>query len=433
MVKESVGFLEEAVQAAKRGDSGGARSLLLRASESEPDNELIWLWLAHLSTSPADKTSYLRRVLAIHPGHEVARAELADVLRAEGVALARAGSRRRARELLEGSLALDEGKEDSWLWLAAVAETREERRRCLKKVLEINPRHRHALALLDLPELRDPTKPAAPGAETPNAEPSGSAAPSGSFAPKRCPLCRGVGFTGERCSWCRAHFSLGDLRALVRNAEVDRDLVAAGLRRLAGLPGGAENFDVQFVLGLGYLNLGRLDEGIHALEGASRLRPGDGLIATQLDVLKLWRRGKPTSKPVRRGRVLAVDDSPTVLKLVASSLEPHGFEVEAAAAGLEALARLREAKPDLVLLDINLPGMDGYQVCKIIKSDPVLKSVPVVFLSGRGGLFDRMRGRLAGSSDHVQKPFEPQALLELVERFVAAGREPGAAGAARTA
>ncbi|HXU30597.1 MAG TPA: response regulator [Thermoanaerobaculia bacterium] len=407
---EGAGLLQEAVQAAKRGDGGAARSLLLRASESEPGNDLVWLWLAHLSTSPADKASYLRRVLAIHPGHEVARAELADALRSEGVAAAKGGARRRARELLESSIELDDGKEDSWLWLAAVAETKEQRRACLERVLAIDPGHRHALALLDLPELRQAPKAAA--------SPPGEVAAAAGAA-RRCPLCRGVGFSGARCSWCRSLFALDDLRALVRNAEVDREMVGAGLRRLEGLPGGRDNFDVQLAFGLGLLNLGRIDEGIPHLEIASRLRPDDAVVAAQLDVLKLWRRGRQaTARPARRGSVLVVDDSPTVLKLVASSLEPHGFEVTTAAAGLEALARLREKRPNLVLLDINLPGMDGYQVCKIIKADPNLGKVPVVFLSGRGGLFDRMRGRLAGSSEHVQKPFEPQALLALVERFV---------------
>lgn len=413
---EGAGLLQEAVQAAKRGDGGAARSLLLRASANEPGNDLVWLWLAHLSTSPADKEAYLRRVLAIRPGHEVARAELADTLRSRGVAAAKAGSRQRARTLLESSIELDDNKEDSWLWLAAVAESKAERRRCLLRVLAIDPRHRHALALLDLPELRQEPQEAAIYADQ-------RAAPAG--ATRRCPLCRGVGFSGARCSWCRALFSLADLRALVRNAEVDREMVGAGLRRLAGLAGATDNFDVQFALGLGLLNLGRIDEGIPHLARAGDLRPDDELIAMQLDVLKLWRRGREAARPARRGSVLAVDDSPTVLKLVASSLEPHGFEVATAAAGLEALSRLRERRPDLVLLDINLPGMDGYQVCKIIKADSALSKVPVVFLSGRGGLFDRMRGRLAGSSEHVQKPFEPQALLALVERFVTAGQGLG--------
>jgi hypothetical protein len=155
VMTEGAALLQEAVHAAKRGDDGIARSLLLRASEIEPSLDLIWLWLARLSSSPADKTSYLRRVLALQPGHEVARSELADILSQEGIAAAKGGSRKRARTLLESSIELDSGKVDSWLWLAAVSETKEERRRNLARVLAIDPLHRQALALLDLLDARD--------------------------------------------------------------------------------------------------------------------------------------------------------------------------------------------------------------------------------------------------------------------------------------
>ena len=402
VVTEGTGLLQEAVQAAKRGDSGGARSLLLRASEIEPSNDRVWLWLANLAASVDDRIRYLRRVLSEHPGHEVARGELAGVLLAQGIEAAKGGSKRRSRELLEEALALDDTREDVWLWLAAIAPNVSEQRRCLERVLAINPNHRHALALLDLPALR--------------AEPAPRPQPG-----RRCSLCRGIGFSGERCSWCRALFSLADLKSMLKNSGADRELIAAGLRRLAGVPGIEESFDAQLALGLGHLNLGQPDDGIVHLAVANRLRPEDALLAAQLEVLRVWRhRAAAPERLLRRGQVLVVDDSPTVLKLVAKSLEPHGFRVRTAGAGLEALARMREARPDLILLDINLPGMDGYQICKLIKADSALGRVPVVFLSGRGGLFDRMRGRLAGSADHIQKPFEPRALLGLVERFVAA-------------
>jgi twitching motility two-component system response regulator PilG len=402
VVNEGTGLLQDAIRAAKRGDGGLARSLLLRASEIEPRNDLVWLWLAKLAASAVDKVRYLRRVLAEHPRHEVARAELADVLLAQGIERAKAGKKTSSRELLEEARALDESREEVWLWLAAVAPTVAERRRCLERVLALNPNHRHALALLELPALR--------------AEPAPQPVPG-----RRCPICRGIGFSGERCSWCRALFSLPDLKAMLKNSAVDRELIAAGLKRLAAVPGVQESFDAQLALGLGLLNLGEPDDAIAHFTVANRLRPEDDLLAAQLEVLALWRRrAAAPERLLRRGQVLVVDDSPTVLKLVAGSLEPHGFRVATAGAGLEALARLREAPPDLILLDINLPGMDGYQICKLIKADPALGRVPVVFLSGRGGLFDRMRGRLAGSADHIQKPFEPRALLGLVERFVAA-------------
>lgn len=144
------GLVEEAVRAVGRGDHGAARSLLLRASEIAPSHDRVWLWLAQISSSPADKASYLRRVLELHPGHEVARSALADAFCDEGIAAAKAGSRRRARTLLESSIELERNREEAWLWLAAVAESEDGSRRALARVLEIVPGHRQARALLDL-------------------------------------------------------------------------------------------------------------------------------------------------------------------------------------------------------------------------------------------------------------------------------------------
>lgn len=144
------GLLEQAIQAAGRGDRGAARSLLLHASEVAPAHDLVWLWLAQISSSPTDKAKYLRHVLKLHPGHEVARTGLADALREEGVAAAKAGSKGRARSLLQGSIELDRNHEESWLWLSAVAESEDERRAHLMRVLEIDPGHRQARTLLEL-------------------------------------------------------------------------------------------------------------------------------------------------------------------------------------------------------------------------------------------------------------------------------------------
>ncbi len=135
-------LLEEAVQAAHRGDDGIARSLLLHASGIESTLDSIWLWLAHLSSSLADRERYLRIVLANHPGHFVAIAMLADTLCEEGIAAAKAGARDRAKALLIGAIEIDRSKESAWLWLAAVEETKEQKRHDLSEVLALDPHHR---------------------------------------------------------------------------------------------------------------------------------------------------------------------------------------------------------------------------------------------------------------------------------------------------
>jgi twitching motility two-component system response regulator PilG len=125
--------------------------------------------------------------------------------------------------------------------------------------------------------------------------------------------------------------------------------------------------------------------------------------------------------------VLIVDDSPTVHKLVESSLAPAGFQVVVAADGVEGLSRLKDLRPVLILLDISMPGMDGYQVCKVIKANPATADIPVVMLSGRDGLVDKVRARMAGSTVYVTKPFTRASLLQVVQKVVDA-RPKGAEG-----
>ena len=89
-----------------------------------------------------------------------------------------------------------------------------------------------------------------------------------------------------------------------------------------------------------------------------------------------------------------VDDSPTIRKLVQSKLAEFDFAVLALADGDEAIARLPAFEPNLVLMDINMPGKDGYQMCRWVKAQRSLRDVPVVMLSGDDGFFDKVRGRI---------------------------------------
>ncbi len=120
---------------------------------------------------------------------------------------------------------------------------------------------------------------------------------------------------------------------------------------------------------------------------------------------------------VSKGTILAVDDSPTVRKLVSITLERHNYRVLSAVDGMGALSKLNDELPDLILLDITMPRMDGYQLCKIIKDNPNTAHIPVVMLSGNDGIFDKMRGRIAGATAYLTKPFNPDKLLNIVEKL----------------
>jgi CheY-like chemotaxis protein len=117
-----------------------------------------------------------------------------------------------------------------------------------------------------------------------------------------------------------------------------------------------------------------------------------------------------------RRLILVVDDSPTIQKVVSVTLEAHGHEVVSASDSMEALSKLRTIRPDLVLLDITMPHMDGYQLCRILRANDLTRQVPIVMLSGNG-LFDKMRGRMAGAATYITKPFAPSALPPLIDKY----------------
>ena len=120
----------------------------------------------------------------------------------------------------------------------------------------------------------------------------------------------------------------------------------------------------------------------------------------------------------RRKKVLVVEDSSTTRKIIAITLGQKGYDIIEAKDGLEALGRLNDDKPDLILLDIILPKMDGYKILSIIKSNELLKNIPVIMLTSRDSFMSKMKGKLSGSSAYLTKPFDPKELLETIEKFL---------------
>ena len=141
--------------------------------------------------------------------------------------------------------------------------------------------------------------------------------------------------------------------------------------------------------------------------------------------------GAPAEPPAAPARILVVDDDPTVAEVVAGYLDRAGFRVERAGDGADALARAAARRPDLVVLDLMLPGMDGLEVCRRLRGQG---PVPVVMLTARGDEDDRILGLEVGADDYVTKPFSPRELVLRVAsvlrrtRPVPAPRPPSAAG-----
>ena len=115
--------------------------------------------------------------------------------------------------------------------------------------------------------------------------------------------------------------------------------------------------------------------------------------------------------------IMVVDDSQTVRNIMGLILHRAGYRSVRVASAMEALHTLTEMVPDLIFLDITLPGMDGLDVCKIIKQNKRTKMIPVVMLSGNNEVFDKVMGRLAGASDYITKPFDPDTILECIQTY----------------
>ena len=120
--------------------------------------------------------------------------------------------------------------------------------------------------------------------------------------------------------------------------------------------------------------------------------------------------------------VLVVDDVSGNLNLLAAILEGGGYRVATAGGGPRALAMAQELAPDLVLLDVGMPDMDGYEVCRRLKAMEATRELPVVFLTGRSSSDDIVRGFRAGAVDYVAKPFNTEELLARVRTHVALKR-----------
>lgn len=125
---------------------------------------------------------------------------------------------------------------------------------------------------------------------------------------------------------------------------------------------------------------------------------------------------------VGAGRVLVVDDDRATLRLIGSLLVREGFGVHAANDGTRALHIADVVRPDLILLDLHMPGMDGFGVCERLKSNPATTSIPVLFLTGETDQAAMVRGLALGAVDYVTKPFEPGVLFARVRNHLLLGR-----------
>lgn len=276
----------------------------------------------------------------------------AQLLLEQGIAAAKAGNKALARPLLDQATELDPESELGWLWLAGVSDSPQEVADCLQRTLEINPGNKRARRGLEWALMQGATLSRL--AQTLEAPGAQNGRP------------------GE--------------------PELN-DRVAAGAATASGVTSQAEPVQA-------------------ALVGAEK-KPGGRTHPEPMEPAPVEAEGAPAGAAQT---VLVVDDSPTVCRLVEITLQRQGYKVICASDGFEALARISDALPDLMLVDVNMPRMDGYQLSKTIKGSRETEGIPIVMLSGKDGLVDRVRGKMAGAIDYMTKPFVPEELVAVVDQ-----------------
>ncbi len=240
-----------------------------------------------------------------------------------------------------------------------------------------------------------------------------------------CPYCAAsIDRQAFSCVSCDAVLSLSDIESLLANNSVNLEAIQQTVTRMEADWNSREfSTDELKALGIGQFNLKNFELGFAYIQEASRQEPNDVILAGQLNALAIRlgeiKRQDEIKESMPKGKtILVVDDSPTVRKLISSKLKKSGHQVICAVDGVEAMATMETMVPDLVLLDIAMPRMDGYQVCKLIRANDAAKDVPVVMISGKDGFFDKVRGRMAGTTGYITKPFGPETLMKALETYL---------------
>lgn len=127
---------------------------------------------------------------------------------------------------------------------------------------------------------------------------------------------------------------------------------------------------------------------------------------------------KTATKVAKKGVIACIDDSPQIGQTLAAILNPHGYETILITDPLQGMSTLLQKKPDLIFLDLVMPNTNGYELCTFLRKTSQFQEIPIVILTGHDGVVDRVRAKLAGSTDFMSKPPEEEKVLQIVQKYI---------------
>ena len=248
---------------------------------------------------------------------------------------------------------------------------------------------------------------------------------------KHCPFCWApLNVNAMKCTACGLHLLISKASMAAESMAGDPDVIDASVKRFSTVLTQEKNLYVTYYMAICHYNMGDQDRALELLNDTVTLGAGQPFFSSQLKLYLNWMASQqftekealaevPRTDAAGEGKtILVVEDSSTTRKIISVTLKMKGYRIVEAVDGLEALSRLSEEIPDLVLLDIILPKMNGYEILAIIKNKREFKNLPVIMLTSRDGFMSRMKGKIAGTAAYLTKPFNPDDLLQTIVKHI---------------
>ncbi|WP_175469546.1 response regulator [Desulfoluna spongiiphila] len=250
---------------------------------------------------------------------------------------------------------------------------------------------------------------------------------------KRCPFCWApLNMKAIQCTDCGLQLLITRTCLAPGNHPCNSDVIDASVKRFSQVleREAHRNLYASYYMAMSHFNIKDTDRTLELLNDTVALAGDQPFFSDQLKLFLTWMAAQQVSdesgmESVRQAGVagdgktiLVVEDSATTRKVIGATLNINGYRIIEAVDGLEALSKLSEETPDLILLDIILPKMNGYEILSIIKNKRDLKNIPVIMLTSRDGFMSRMKGKIAGSAAYLTKPFNPDALLQAIVKHI---------------
>jgi len=349
-------------------------------------------------------------------GVAIEEAGFQDDLMMEGIQLCEALHFQKAQKLFLQIASKDVNNVPALMWLSRTVSSMKQLRVALRKAYNLNPN--------DQDVTRDIRK-------------FSAASKIGLEKMSRCPFCYApIAERAAHCHFCGAFLAV-NAEVLPRLSErVDNNEMRLALERFENVLARELNVPVLFYTVLACLHLGDIDLALEYLEQLQEcIEPGDTVYTETVEHIITFIASQQSGAGVEsiidadvpasaisnasdQKKILVVEDSKTTRRVIKMTLQGSGYTVIESEDGVDALTKINDEQPDLILLDVMLPKLDGYGILTILKQNNSVKKVPVIMLTSKDGLKDRIKGRFSSASAYLTKPFKPDLLLKKIEQFI---------------